>query len=203
VFNVSGTEIMVILLVALVVLGPDKLPDAIRRVGRVYGELRRMSNGFQSELRDAFDEPIREMRSTMDVARNGFLEPMDDDGSAAPTAGATATAPAPADSGATNGTEAAGAAPVEDLRAGDMPDDPLKMKWPPTPPATETADAPAAVDALEAVAVGAPAEATSADPAHALEVGDEELRPFEGVFGEEEPAPPAPTAADEAEHPAP
>src|SRR3954451_20437612 len=102
---------MVILLVALVVLGPDKLPDAIRRVGRVYGELRRMSNGFQAELRDAFDEPIREMRSTMDVARSGFLEPMDDDGSTAPGAGA----PAPADQGgadataATNGTEATNA----------------------------------------------------------------------------------------------
>src|SRR3954470_5350986 len=115
---------MVILLVALVVLGPDKLPDAIRRVGQVYGELRRMSNGFQSELRDAFDEPIREMRSTMDAARSGFLEPMDDDGSAASAAAPTAVTDDGASNGAgaIEGTDATVApAPADDLRAGDMP----------------------------------------------------------------------------------
>ena len=58
----AGGELVVILLVALIVLGPDKLPDAIRKVGRVYGELRRMSSGFQAELRDALDEPMREVR---------------------------------------------------------------------------------------------------------------------------------------------
>src|SRR3954463_397085 len=111
---------MVILLVALVVLGPDKLPDAIRRVGQVYGELRRMSNGFQSELRDAFDEPIREMRSTMDAARSGFLEPMDDDGSAAAAPSAVTDDGASNGAGAIEGTDAT-PAPADDLRAGDMP----------------------------------------------------------------------------------
>jgi sec-independent protein translocase protein TatB len=64
VFNLSGSEIVVILLLALVVLGPEKLPEAIRRFGRVYGELRRMSKGFQTEFKDAFDEPIRELKQT-------------------------------------------------------------------------------------------------------------------------------------------
>ena len=71
-FNVTGGELVIILLVALIVLGPDKLPDAIRKVGRVYGELRRMSPGFQSEIRDALDEPMREVRDTMNTMKSGF-----------------------------------------------------------------------------------------------------------------------------------
>jgi sec-independent protein translocase protein TatB len=74
VFNVTGGELVIILLVALIVLGPDKLPDAIRKVGRVYGELRRMSQGFQSEIRDALDEPMREVRDTMNTMKSGFSD---------------------------------------------------------------------------------------------------------------------------------
>ncbi len=54
-FNVGGGELLVILLIALIVLGPDKLPEAARKVGRVTAELRRMSNGFQQEIRQAMD----------------------------------------------------------------------------------------------------------------------------------------------------
>jgi Tat protein translocase TatB subunit len=84
VFNLpTGGEFLIILLVALVVLGPDKLPDAVRKAGRLYGEVRRMANGFQSELRDALDEPtgvfnelkepLQGLRDTMNEARNTFL----------------------------------------------------------------------------------------------------------------------------------
>jgi Tat protein translocase TatB subunit len=54
-FNVGGGELLVILLIALIVLGPDKLPEAARKVGRVTSELRRMSQGFQQEIRQAID----------------------------------------------------------------------------------------------------------------------------------------------------
>lgn len=57
-FNVGTPELLVIMLVALIVLGPNKLPDAARQVGRFMGEFRRMSSGFQSELRDAMKEPV-------------------------------------------------------------------------------------------------------------------------------------------------
>ncbi len=68
-FNLSGSEIVIILLLALVVLGPEKLPEAIRRFGRLYGELKRMSTGFQSEFRTAFEEPMRELRETAQLTR--------------------------------------------------------------------------------------------------------------------------------------
>lgn len=59
-FNVGGMELLVIGLVALIVLGPDKLPGAIRQVGQVVGELKRMSSGFQTDLRGALSEAERE-----------------------------------------------------------------------------------------------------------------------------------------------
>ncbi|MDQ3470524.1 MAG: twin-arginine translocase TatA/TatE family subunit, partial [Actinomycetota bacterium] len=65
----SGSEIIVILLLALVVLGPDKLPDAMRRAGKTVAELRRLGSSFQSEMRDTMDEPMREMRETANLLR--------------------------------------------------------------------------------------------------------------------------------------
>lgn len=64
-FNVGTPELLVILLVALIVLGPNKLPDAARQVGKFVGELRRMSSGFQDELRDAMQEPVSSVKSTL------------------------------------------------------------------------------------------------------------------------------------------
>jgi sec-independent protein translocase protein TatB len=60
VFNIQTPELLVILVVALLVLGPTKLPEAMRKVGGAVGELRRMSSGFQAELRDALQEPVDE-----------------------------------------------------------------------------------------------------------------------------------------------
>lgn len=59
-FNVGGMELVVIGLVALIVLGPDKLPGAMRQLGSTLGELRRMSQGFQNDLRTALDEAERD-----------------------------------------------------------------------------------------------------------------------------------------------
>ena len=45
------------LLVALLVLGPDKLPEASKKIGAIMGELRKMSSGFKSEMKQALDTP--------------------------------------------------------------------------------------------------------------------------------------------------
>lgn len=77
-FNLSGSEIIVILLVALVVLGPERLPEAVRRFGRVYGELKRVSKGFQSEFGQAFREPLDEIKETARLTREAVTRPFDD-----------------------------------------------------------------------------------------------------------------------------
>ena len=54
--SIGPSEVLVVLLVALIVLGPNRLPDAARSLGRAVAELRRMSAGFQEEMRGAFEE---------------------------------------------------------------------------------------------------------------------------------------------------
>ena len=59
--NLGGGEVLVIMLVALLVLGPSKLPDAARQLGKAVAEFRKVSGGFQRELRAALEaepEPI-------------------------------------------------------------------------------------------------------------------------------------------------
>ena len=65
-FNLQGGELIIIAIVALVVLGPEKLPDAARRIGQIYSQIRRMGDGFVDEFRQAVDEPIVELRRQVD-----------------------------------------------------------------------------------------------------------------------------------------
>jgi len=55
--SLGAPEILVILVVALLVLGPNRLPEAARQAGRAMAELRKLSSGFQAELRDAMHVP--------------------------------------------------------------------------------------------------------------------------------------------------
>jgi sec-independent protein translocase protein TatB len=54
-FNIGGGELLVIMLLALIVLGPTRLPDAARQLGKAMSDLRRLSTGFQNEVRTAID----------------------------------------------------------------------------------------------------------------------------------------------------
>jgi sec-independent protein translocase protein TatB len=49
----SPFHLLVIIVVALVVLGPEKLPQAMRGAGRAMAEFRRWSESVSVELRDA------------------------------------------------------------------------------------------------------------------------------------------------------
>ena len=80
-FNVGTGELLVILLIALIVLGPDKLPDAARKMGNVVGELRRMSGGFQAEMRSAMDDlarpPLESVKDDKDEQGTSETKPDD------------------------------------------------------------------------------------------------------------------------------
>src|SRR6266540_876277 len=67
-FNVGSGELLAIIAVALIILGPGRLPDAVRTAGRVMGELRRISGNFQQELRNALDD--REVDEEFERPRN-------------------------------------------------------------------------------------------------------------------------------------
>ncbi len=73
-FNLSGTEIVFLLIIGLVVLGPEKLPTALRKAGRLYGEFKRITSGAESEFRTTFAEPIREMQATANTYKSIFSD---------------------------------------------------------------------------------------------------------------------------------
>jgi sec-independent protein translocase protein TatA len=53
-------ELMVILVIALIVLGPQKLPEAARSVGRGMRELKQsLSATDDDDERDLYDEPSK------------------------------------------------------------------------------------------------------------------------------------------------
>jgi sec-independent protein translocase protein TatB len=93
VFNLQGSEIIIILLLALVVLGPEKLPEAMRKAGKFYADIRKMSSGFQEEFRSAIDEPVREMRETANLLRDSadFTKLQDGERDEKPQSGQMAT----------------------------------------------------------------------------------------------------------------
>lgn len=129
-FNIGGGELIVIALIALIVLGPQRLPDAARQVGKTVGELRRISSGFQRELRDAFDDtdvadPAPKGAVGPGPTANGSVAKAVSDVSAdrpVRRAPLQAAQPGGTPKGTANGTAAkTGAARRAPLRAGDVP----------------------------------------------------------------------------------
>lgn len=55
--DLSPDKLFMLAVVALVVLGPGRLPGAARSVGRVVGQMRAMSASLQTEMRDALADP--------------------------------------------------------------------------------------------------------------------------------------------------
>ena len=55
--NIGGGEILTILLLGLLVLGPERLAVVARQLGRVVREVRRVATGFQEEFRDLVEDP--------------------------------------------------------------------------------------------------------------------------------------------------
>jgi Tat protein translocase TatB subunit len=55
-FGIGMTELMVIFVIGLVVLGPKRLPELARSLGRSLGEFRRASNEVRREFMSVADE---------------------------------------------------------------------------------------------------------------------------------------------------
>jgi sec-independent protein translocase protein TatB len=142
-FNLSGSEIVFLLLLALIVLGPEKLPEAVRKFGKFYSEFKNMSTGFQSELKSALDEPMREMRETAEAFKKAANFDFDADDEPEPVAEIKVVEPTVVPRPAAD-TPAIELAPVD----------------------TESVDAPA-------VEASAEAPATEASPAEGSPAGNE------------------------------
>ena len=63
-------EILLLLALALIVVGPERLPEVLQMVGKVLRELRMASNTVMRELTEVTEEPRRTIRE-MDPFQTG------------------------------------------------------------------------------------------------------------------------------------
>jgi len=72
-FDIGWTEMMVLAIVAVVIVGPKDLPKVIRTVGKWMGKARSMAREFQSSLDDiAKEAELDELKQQIDKAGNEF-----------------------------------------------------------------------------------------------------------------------------------
>ena len=73
-FNFSGSEIIFLLILGLVVLGPEKLPPVLRKMGQMYGQFKKITGDAQSEFRGACAEPLRDMQKAANEYKTVFTD---------------------------------------------------------------------------------------------------------------------------------
>jgi sec-independent protein translocase protein TatB len=73
VFDVGFSELMVIAVVALIVIGPERLPRVARTLGHLFGRLQRYVNDVKADINREIElEELRKFRSTVEDAARGF-----------------------------------------------------------------------------------------------------------------------------------
>ena len=79
-FGIGMPEMLLILAVALIVIGPKKLPDLAKSLGRALGEFKRatadLKNSIESEtqigeVKNAFKDLNQDIKGTLDTAKLG------------------------------------------------------------------------------------------------------------------------------------
>lgn len=66
-FDVSFTELMVIGVIALVVIGPERLPKVARTIGHLLGRAQRYVNDVKSDIRREIElDELRKFKDEMD-----------------------------------------------------------------------------------------------------------------------------------------
>ncbi|QFS82670.1 Sec-independent protein translocase protein TatB [Roseivivax sp. THAF40] len=77
-FDLGWTELLVIGIVALIVVGPKDLPMLFRNIGRFVGKAKGMAREFSKAMNDAADESgMKDVQKTFKAASNPLNSAMD------------------------------------------------------------------------------------------------------------------------------
>jgi sec-independent protein translocase protein TatB len=79
-FDIAFTELMVIGVVALIVIGPEKLPRLARTAGVLLGRLQRYVSDVKADINREIElEELRKMRDSMQQAASDFESSVESD----------------------------------------------------------------------------------------------------------------------------
>ncbi|MCA1946306.1 MAG: TatA/E family twin arginine-targeting protein translocase [Desulfovibrio sp.] len=93
-FGIGSTELIVILVVALLVLGPRKLPELAKTLGKAMGEFRRMSSDFQRTIDTELDREEKQKRREEEAKRQALKKQQEEETLAKAPSKPTAADPA-------------------------------------------------------------------------------------------------------------
>lgn len=68
-FDISFTEILVIAVVALIVLGPERLPQVARTLGHLFGRAQRYVNDVKNDIQHEMElEELKKLKTSVQEA---------------------------------------------------------------------------------------------------------------------------------------
>jgi sec-independent protein translocase protein TatB len=67
-FGIGMPELIIILAVALIVIGPKKLPDLAKSLGRALGEFKKATNDLKDSI--SMDDDIKDVKNTIDTLKD-------------------------------------------------------------------------------------------------------------------------------------
>ena len=85
-FGIGMPEMLLILAIALIVIGPKKLPDLAKSLGRAMREFKKATNEFKetmqidselSEMKKAFDDINEDVKDAVDLKLEPATKPVD------------------------------------------------------------------------------------------------------------------------------
>jgi len=74
-FGIGMPELIVILVMALLVIGPKKLPDLARALGKGMAELKKATQEVKESLE--VDESLKEVKKDLEDSVSGLNQPLD------------------------------------------------------------------------------------------------------------------------------
>ncbi len=72
-FGIGLSELIVIGVIALIVVGPDKLPELARQAGKLFVQFRRMSNDVRHSVEGFINQAEDEIRKEEQAALKSLL----------------------------------------------------------------------------------------------------------------------------------
>ncbi len=77
-FDIGFSELLVIAVVALIVIGPQQLPKVARTLGHLFGRMQRYVNDVKADItREMELEELKKMRTSMEDAARSFQTSVD------------------------------------------------------------------------------------------------------------------------------